>query len=86
MIASNWSLQLRHPGAQAWARRVWLISTCTFIPRNVGITASNYQRTDFYADLTSFIRADLPKSTLDTLDMEQNVDSLLHQVRLGLLS
>jgi hypothetical protein len=38
-----------------------------FIPRNVGINADNYFRNDFYADLTGFVRLDLPTPQLDEL-------------------
>src|SRR5262249_4213075 len=40
---------------------------CLFIPRNVGINADVYLRNDFYADLTGFVRLDLPAARLDEL-------------------
>src|SRR5262249_23583842 len=38
-----------------------------FIPRNIGINAGNYSRTSFYADLTSFVRVDLPRLSMAEL-------------------
>ena len=38
-----------------------------FIPRNVGVTATNYPRDEFYGDLTTFLRIDLPNVTLEEL-------------------
>ena len=38
-----------------------------FVPRAVGVTAANYPRDEFYGDLTSFLRVDLPDLRLDEL-------------------
>src|SRR5258708_6428435 len=38
-----------------------------FIPRNVGVSAANYPRDEFYGDLTTFLRVDLPNVTLEEL-------------------
>lgn len=38
-----------------------------FVPRNVGVSAQNYARDSFYADLTAYLRMDSPPLTLQEL-------------------
>jgi hypothetical protein len=48
-----------------------------FVPRNVGVSAANYPRDEFYGDLTSYVRLDLPDLNLTELAQEGNPHSPL---------
>jgi hypothetical protein len=38
-----------------------------FVPRNIGVSAQNYPRDEFYGDLNYFMRIDVPPTLLDAL-------------------
>jgi hypothetical protein len=59
-----------------------------FIPRAVGVTGDNYPKDEFYADLTTFLRVDLPDVTLEELahgshSLPQALDAHLAAVQRG---
>jgi hypothetical protein len=43
------------------------VDTYFFIPRNIGINASNYPKEDFYADVNALMRLEAPALSLDRL-------------------
>jgi hypothetical protein len=52
-----------------------------FIPRNVGVSAENYPRDEFYGDLTHYMRLDLPDLSLQELADDQRGRSPLVALR-----
>ena len=60
-------LQLRQPATDHRDGDSTDLELYFFVPRNVGVNATNYHRDDFYADLTSFVRIDLPPLSLSDI-------------------
>ena len=60
-------LRLAHPLPRDRHPDALDVKLYVFIPRNVGVSAANYSRSEFYADLTTYLRVDLPDITLDEL-------------------
>ena len=60
-------VQSAHPVTGASDDERFDVELFLFIPRNVGVTAANYPRDEFYGDLTTYLRVDLPAMSLDEL-------------------
>jgi len=61
------ALEIRHAPGSAAGCGTHDVELFLFIPRNVGLTAENYPSADFYHDLTTYLRLDLPELGLDDL-------------------
>lgn len=61
------ALEIRHAPGSATAGGTHDVELFLFIPRNVGLTAANYPGADFYHDLTTYLRLDLPELGLPDL-------------------
>jgi hypothetical protein len=80
-------VELRHSLALSTATdesRPAVIDLYFFIPRNIGVSALNYPRDDFYADLNCFMRLDLPGMSLEELADDQSGQSPLVSLRRSL--
>lgn len=53
------------------------IETYFFIPKNIGISAINYSKSQFYNDLHAYIRFKTPEMTFNELNDENNIHSPL---------
>lgn len=60
-------LQLTQALSSSEARRQLGLELYFFVPRNIGLSADNYPRDEFYADLTTYARVDLPPLSLEQL-------------------
>src|SRR5262249_8515222 len=76
------ALEIRHAPGSATARGTHDVELFLFIPRNVGLTAANYPSTDFYNDLTTYLRLDLPELGLE--DLRANTCSPLRMLEVHL--
>lgn len=72
------ALEIRHAPGSATAGGVHDLELYVFIPRNVGLRAANYPSADFYNDLTTYLRVDLP--ALDLEDLRGGVRSPLRDL------
>jgi hypothetical protein len=61
------ALEIRHAPGSATAGGVHDLELYLLIPRNVGLRAGNYPSADFYNDLTTHLRLDLPALGLEDL-------------------
>ncbi|HEX3762418.1 MAG TPA: hypothetical protein VHW23_27140 [Kofleriaceae bacterium] len=61
------ALEVRHAPGSAITGGSHDVELYLFIPRNVGLTAANYPGTQFYHDLTAYLRLDLPALGLEDL-------------------
>lgn len=61
------ALEIRHAPGSAVTGGNHDVELFLFIPRNVGLTAANYPGAQFYHDLTSYLRLDLPDLGLEDL-------------------
>lgn len=61
------ALEIRHAPGSATAGGTHDVELFLFIPQNVGLTAANYPSVDFYNDLTTYLRIDLPELGLEAL-------------------
>jgi hypothetical protein len=76
------ALEIRHAPGSAAAGGVHDLELYLFIPRNVGLRSANYPTADFYNDLTTYLRLDLP--ALDLEDLRTGVCSPLRDLDLHL--
>jgi hypothetical protein len=67
----------RVPGEAEWTE----LELFVFVPRNIGVTAGNYPKEEFFGDLTSFLRLDLPELELGELADLSSVRSPLTLLR-----
>jgi hypothetical protein len=77
-------LELHHAVGQKGRERAERLEAFLFIPRNVGLNGQNYPRTDFYADLTSFVRADVRVISLAELKDTERKELPLARIAQGL--
>jgi hypothetical protein len=63
------------PGIQRYQVEAFL-----FVPRNVGVSRTNYSRDQFYGDVTALMRIDAAALPLERLADEQCASSPLHQL------
>ncbi len=66
-LAHALSPSLKEPASRGDDPQATSLELYFFIPRNVGVSAANYPRDEFYGDLTTFLRVDLPNLTLEEL-------------------
>lgn len=76
------ALEIRHAPGSATAGGTHDVELFMFIPRNVGLTAANYPSADFYNDLTTYLRLDLPELRLE--DLCENTRSPLRMLEVHL--
>ena len=76
------ALEIRHAPGSATAAGTHDVELFLFIPRNVGLTAANYPSADFYNDLTTYLRLDLPELGLE--DLRANMRSPLRMLEVHL--
>jgi hypothetical protein len=76
------ALEIRHASGSATAGGVHDLELYLFIPRNVGLRAANYPSADFYNDLTTYLRLDMP--ALDLEDLRAGVCSPLRDLHVHL--
>jgi hypothetical protein len=58
------TFKVRHGHGSATTDGTYDLKLYLFIPRNVGLNSTNYPTADFYSDLTTFLRLDLPERSL----------------------
>lgn len=63
------------PGPQRYT-----VDAYFFVPRNVGVTRANYDRHEFYGDVTALMRLDAASIPLDRLADASHPDSPLHRL------
>jgi hypothetical protein len=77
-IRINYGLR-RDPDAQ-----LFKVDTYFFVPRNVGVSKTNYSREQFYGDVTALMRLDAAALPLDKLADPSFSASPLHRIAEGL--
>ncbi|MDX2093048.1 MAG: hypothetical protein SFX73_34715 [Kofleriaceae bacterium] len=61
------AVEIQHSSVAATTACIHDVELYLFIPRNVGLTSANYPSSEFYNDLTTYLRLDLPEIELDDL-------------------